>query len=90
MLFQLGIKLVRQERTTGRNKRGHRLNVNDPANRLHESILEAGNYLVLPKRTPTGDSTINPTVKLDRNNVIQQKEHLKDVIKYVGDIISRD
>lgn len=90
MLFQLGIKLVRQERTKGAGIRGSRLNVSDPANRLHESILEAGNYLVLPKKTPVGDSTINPTVKLDRNNTIVRKDHLREVIDYVGSVISRD
>lgn len=90
MLFQLGIKLVRQERTRGIGGRGARLNVSDPTNRLHESILEAGNYLVLPKRTPIGDSTINPTVKLSSRGTILQKEHLKDVIEYVGEIVSRD
>lgn len=90
MLFQLGIHLVKQERTKSKGKRSNRINVNDPANRLHESILEAGNYLVLPKKTPTGDNTINPTVKLDHNNVIQRKEHLREVIDYVGEVISRD
>lgn len=90
MLFQLNIKLIRQERTTGIGGRGQRLNVSDPTNRLHESILEAGNYLVLPKKTPVGDSTINPSVKLDSTNKIQRKEHLREVIDYVGQVISRD
>ena len=90
MLFQLGIKLVRQERTRGIGGRGARLNVSDPTNRLHESILEAGNYLVFPKRTPIGDSTINPTAKLNNRWTILQKEHLKDVIEYVGNVISRE
>lgn len=90
MLFQIGIKLIKQERTKSRGRRGNRLNVSDPANRLDESILEAGNYLVLPKRTPTGDNTINPTVLLDSNNTIIRKDHLRDVIDYVGNVIARD
>ncbi len=89
MLFQLGIKLIKQERTKSRGRRGNRLNVHDPANRLNESILEAGNYLVLPKKTPVGDNTINPTVKLDSNNKILRKEHLRELIDYVGDVIVR-
>lgn len=90
MLFQLGIKLIKQERTKSRGKQGNRLNVNDPANRLNESILEAGNYLVLPKKTPIGDNTINPTVLLDSNNTIQRKEHLRETIDRVGRIIARE
>lgn len=90
MLFQLGIKLIKQERTKSRGRRGNRMNVNDPSNRLNESILEAGNYLVLPKKSPTGDNTINPTVLLDSTNKIIRKEHLRELIDYVGDIVSRD
>lgn len=89
-LFKLGIQVVRQSKTTRDGSRSTSLNVNDPANHLHESILEAGNYLVLPKRSPTGDSTINPTVKLDAKYTIRRKEHLRDLIDSVGDVISRD
>lgn len=90
MIFQLGIKVIKQDRTKNRGRQSNRMNVNDPANRLDASILEAGNYLVLPKKTPTGDNTINPTVLLDSNNTIRRKPHLKEMIDYVASVISRD
>lgn len=89
-LFKLGIQVVRQSKTIRDGTRSSGINVNDPANHLHESILEAGNYLVLPKRSPTGDSTINPTVRLDAKFTIRRKEHLRELIEDVGDVISRD
>lgn len=90
-LFKLGIELVKQSRTTrGAGGGGGGLDLNDPANWIHESILEAGNFLVLPKRSPTGDSTINPTVLLDKRFTIQRKEHLKPLIERVGRVLQRN
>lgn len=89
-LCKLSIRMVKQTKAAGGGGRSRRLSVADPTNHLHESILEAGNYLVLPKKTPTGDSTINPTVQLSAKDVIVRKEHLREVIDYVGSIISRN
>ena len=89
-LFKLGIQVVRQSKSTRDGGKSSGINVNDPANHLHESILEAGNYLILPKRSPTGDSTINPTVKLDEKFTIRRKEHLRELIEDVGDVLARD
>lgn len=87
-LFKLGIEVVKQARTTRGG--GTSLDPNDPANHIHESKLECGNYLVMPKRYPTADSTINPTVLLDERYTIQRKEHLRELTERVGKIISRN
>lgn len=87
-LFKLGIEVVKQARTTRGGSSA--LDPNDPANHLHESKLECGNYLVMPKRHPTADSTINPTVKLDDRYTIQRKEHLRELTERIHKIISRN
>jgi len=88
LLFKLTTKIVKQAHTSG-SKKAPSVNVNDPSSWLHYSSLEAGNYGMLPKHGPLANNTISPTVKLDENNTIVEKEHLKATNAYVNYVIRR-
>lgn len=88
MLFKITSRLVMQAQTSAGRKSSN-LNVNDPLSRLHYSIAEAGNHLVLPKHSPLGRNTINVTALLDPKNTILRKEHMVEVTEHIDEAIRR-
>jgi hypothetical protein len=82
-------RLVMQAQTSSGRKPSN-LNVNDPTSWLHASIAELGNHLVLPKNTPLGRMTLNPTARLDDKGTTQRKESMAPTVEYIGDAISRN
>jgi len=88
MLFKITSRLVMQAQTSAGRKSSN-INVNDPLSRLHPSIAEAGNHLVLPKHSPLGRNTLNVTARLDVKKTIQRKEHMVEVIEHIDEAIHR-
>lgn len=89
MFPKITSRLVMQAQTSGGRKPSN-LNVNDPMFWLHESVAEAGNYLVLPKNMPIGKMTLNPTVRLDSKDTIQRKESMAPTVERIGNAINRN
>lgn len=90
MYYRGTSRLVMQARTgEGNVGSSSKVNVDDPANHLHQSWMECGNYGILPHAYPLAKSTLNPTVQLDEYYTMTPKEHLKDVIKYVESRVHR-
>lgn len=71
-VFKITGLLVPQQHTNkgGRKKGG--LQLSDPINQLHISVVEVGGYANLPKSQPSGHFRINPFVGLTLDNVIQR------------------
>lgn len=90
MYYRGTSRLVMQSKTGERNPgASSAVNVNDPANHVHASWMEGGNYAVLPGSFPLGKATLNPTVKLDELYTITPKPELKEIIKYVDGVLDR-
>jgi len=73
-VFKITTLLVPQQHTNkgGRKKGG--LQLRDPINQLHISVVEVGGYANLPKSQPSGHFRINPFVGLTLDNVIQRHD----------------
>ena len=89
MFFRITSRLVMQAQTSA-GRKSQNLNVNDPQSWLDSSIAEAGNYLILPKHSPLGRNTINPTVELDEKNTICRKESMRKITAHIDEAIGRD
>lgn len=89
MFMKITSRLVMQSQTSAGRKGGN-INVNDPMSHLHYSIAEAGNHLILPKHSPLGRNTINPTVLMDEKNTIIPKEHMREVLAHIDEAIHRN
>jgi hypothetical protein len=89
MFFRITSRLVMQAQTSA-GRKSQNLNVNDVGSWLDSSIAEAGNHLILPKHSPLGRNTINPTVLLDEKNTICRKEHMKPITEWIDSAIGRD
>jgi hypothetical protein len=78
-VFKITTLLVPQQHTNkgGRKKGG--LQLSDPINQLHISVVEVGGYANLPKSQPSGHFRINPFVGLTLDNVIRRHAELVDV-----------
>ena len=90
MYYRGTSRLIMQSKTGARNPgSSSAVNVSDPANHVHASWMEAGNYSILPGSFPLGKATLNPTTKLDKSYTIKPKEHLKELIGYVSKVTDR-
>jgi hypothetical protein len=89
MFFRITSRLVMQAQTSA-GRKSQNLNVNDPQSWLDGSIAEGGNHLILPKHSPLGRNTINPTVELDEKNTIVRKEHMKPIVAHIDAAIGRN
>jgi hypothetical protein len=78
-VFKITTLLVPQQHTNkgGRKKGG--LQLRDPINQLHISVVEVGGYANLPKSQPSGHFRINPFVALTLDNVIQRHEDFIEI-----------
>lgn len=88
MFFKLTSKFVMQSETSGRRKNSD-INPNDPSTYLDASLGEVGNYAVLPKNRPLGDSYANPTVQLDGKHTIIRKEQYRELTERTQEEIRR-
>lgn len=88
MLFKITSRLVMQAQTSAGRKSAN-INVNDPLSRLHPSIAECGNYVVLPKHSPLGRNTLNVTAQLDAKKTIVRKESMVELIDHIDEAVHR-
>ena len=65
------------------NVKKKRVTENDPINKIHASIVEAGGYLNVTKPHPTGIGKINPYVYLDANNTIVPDPSTKEYFEWL-------
>ncbi len=65
------------------NVKKKRITENDPINKIHASIVEAGGYLNVTKPHPTGIGKINPYVTLDANNTIIPNPETKEYFEWI-------
>lgn len=89
MVFKITTQLVPQQHTNkgGRKKGG--LQLRDPINQLHISVVEVGGYANLPKSQPSGHFRINPFVGLTLDNVIQRHAHLIKLYDHAQELIEK-
>lgn len=57
------------------------IDLNDPSRHLHSSIAEVGSLSNLPKSSPIGYARLNPYLSIDPFGRIQQKPHLKRLLR---------
>lgn len=71
--------LVPQQHTNKMSRKKGGLQLRDPINQLHISVVEVGGYANLPKSQPSGHFRINPFVGLTLDNVIMRNEAFADI-----------
>lgn len=71
--------LVPQQHTNKMTRKKGGLQLRDPINQLHISVVEVGGYSNLPKSQPSGHFRINPFVGLTLDNVILRNEKFADI-----------
>lgn len=64
-------------------------NVDDPAKRLHSSILEVGGYSNLPGNQPTGRNRVNPHLRLDDRQTVLQDPAKLELLTNIQKLIER-
>ena len=70
--------LVPQQHTNKMNRKKGGLQLRDPINQLHISVVEVGGYSNLPKSQPSGHFRINPFVATTLDNVILRNEQFAE------------
>ncbi len=60
-----------------------RITGDDPVNKIHASIVEAGGYLNITKPQPVGTGKINPYVTLDEFNNIVPNEETREFFEHL-------
>lgn len=89
MFMKITSRLVMQAQTsTGRKPQN--INVNDPLSHLHPSWATCGNYGLLLKSSPLAKNTINPTVRLDGKDTIEERPELDAEFRCIEEAISRN
>lgn len=71
--------LVPQQHTNKMNRKKGGLQLRDPINQLHISVVEVGGYSNLPKSQPSGHFRINPFVGLTLDNVIMRNDSFIEI-----------
>lgn len=83
IMFNFTSKAILQDKATGVQRKKRTVNYKDPSKLLHVSIAVAGSILVLPKTEPTGRTTINPYLTMQRDYKIKCPDNLLAVSNYI-------
>jgi hypothetical protein len=81
--------LVPQQHTNKMSRKKGGLQLRDPINQLHISVVEVGGYANLPKSQPSGHFRINPFVGLTLDNVILRNDSFAEVYDHAQALIER-
>jgi hypothetical protein len=81
--------LVPQQHTNKMSRKKGGLQLRDPINQLHISVVEVGGYANLPKSQPSGHFRINPFVGLTLDNVILRNPNFSDTFDHAQALIER-
>lgn len=87
--FKITSLLVPQTGSSRASSRKDRQVLDNPAQRLHESVAEVGGYSNLPKAEPSGRSRLNPMVQFNEKSVIVRNPERMELLDRVGDMIRR-
>lgn len=89
MLMKITTLLVPQQHTNKMNRKKGGLQLRDPINQLHISVVEVGGYANLPKSQPSGHFRINPFVGLTLDNVILRNEAFTEIYDHAQTLIEK-
>lgn len=74
--FKITSRIVKQVNSSG--QRARNFSMTDPANALHPSIAQAGNFLTPSGSSPSGHERINPFVQLGPGRIVKQREETRE------------
>lgn len=89
MMFNHTCKFLMQNNIS-ENQSDDSINVRDPSNHLHASVLEIGSYMAVKRGEPTGRQLLNPYQKTGVSGMTCRNPDLSDKIAYISENIIRE
>lgn len=88
-LMKITLLLVPQQHTNKMNRKKGGLQLSDPINQMHISVVEFGGYQNLPKSQPSGHFRINPFAAITLDNVLLRNPAFIPMLDHAQSLIEK-